>query len=104
MRKFAIAAAFAGSTLAAVPALAQASDPTFTGPRAEVTLGYDHTGAGSSVNNDNGRDDQKIDGLLYGGGIGYDFATAGGLVLGAEAELTGSTAKSDRYDYSSDFA
>ncbi len=92
----------AAAALGAAPALAQ-TNPTFTGPRVEATLGYDHTGAGSSVSNDNGRDDQKIDGLLYGGGIGYDIATSDKIVLGAEAELTGSTAKSDRNDYTSDF-
>jgi outer membrane immunogenic protein len=92
----------AALTVGAAPALAQ-TNPTFTGPRVEATLGYDHTGAGSSVSNNNGRDDQKIDGLLFGGGIGYDIATSSNIVLGAEAELTGSTAKSDRNDYTSDF-
>ena len=105
MRKLIAVSLFATTaalTVGAAPALAQ-TNPTFTGPRVEATLGYDHTGAGSSVSNDNGRDDQKIDGLLYGGGIGYDIATSSNIVLGAEAELTGSTAKSDRNDYTSDF-
>ena len=97
-----IAVSLLATTAVAAPALAQ-TNPTFTGPRVEATLGYDHTGAGSSVSNNNGRDDQKIDGLLYGGGIGYDIATSDNIVLGAEAELTGSTAKSDRNDYTSDF-
>ncbi|HXH15024.1 MAG TPA: outer membrane beta-barrel protein [Sphingomonas sp.] len=97
-----IAVSLLATTAVAAPALAQ-TNPTFTGPRVEATLGYDHTGAGSSVSNNNGRDDQKIDGLLYGGGIGYDIATSSNIVLGAEAELTGSTAKSDRNDYTSDF-
>ena len=88
MRKFIAAALLAGTV--ATPALAQDVNPTFTGPRIEGTLGYDHVGAGSSVSNDNGRDDQKIDGLLYGGGIGYDFA-AGGFLVGVEGEITGST-------------
>lgn len=101
MRKL-IAASLLATTAVAAPALAQ-TNPTFTGPRVEATLGYDHTGAGSSVSNNNGRDDQKIGGLLYGGGIGYDIATSDNIVLGAEAELTGSTAKSDRNDYTSDF-
>ena len=105
MRKLIAVSLFATTaalTVGAAPALAQ-TDPTFTGPRVEATLGYDHTGAGSSVSNDNGRDDQKIDGLLYGGGIGYDIATSDNIVLGAEAELTGSTSKSGRNDYTSDF-
>lgn len=102
MRNLSLAVLFAGTALVATPALAQ-TDPTFTGPRVEATLGYDHVGAGSDVNNNNGRDDQKIDGLLYGGGIGYDVATASGLVLGAEGEITGSTAKSSRSNYTTDF-
>jgi len=100
MRKYVIAALFAAT--AATPALAQDVNPAFTGPRVEGMLGYDHVGAGSDVDNNNGRDDQSIDGLLYGGGIGYDFA-AGGALIGVEAELTGSTAKSDRYDYTDTF-
>ena len=100
MRKYVIAALFAAT--AATPAFAQDVNPTFTGPRVEGILGYDHVGAGSDVDNNNGRDDQSIDGLVYGGGIGYDFA-AGGALIGVEAELTGSTAKSDRYDYTDTF-
>lgn len=99
MRKLSLAL-FAASTLIAAPALAQDTNPTFTGPRVEATLGYDHVGAGSSVSNNNGRDDQKIDGLLYGGGIGYDVA-AGGVLIGAEGEITGSTARSGNANYTS---
>ncbi|WP_374944198.1 outer membrane protein [Sphingomonas sp.] len=87
---------------AATPAFAQDTNPVFTGPRVEATLGYDHVGAGSSVDNNNGRDDQSIDGLLYGGGVGYDVALGGALV-GVEGELTGSTAKSGRRDYTTNF-
>ena len=90
------------SLVAAVPAVAQETNPTFTGPRVEALLGYDHVGAGSSVSNNNGRDDQKIDGLLYGGGVGYDLAV-GGLVIGAEGEATGSTARSGQNSYTSTF-
>ncbi len=100
MRKFIVAALLAGT--AATPALAQDVNPTFTGPRIEATLGYDRVGAGSSIDNDNGRDDQKIDGLLYGGGIGFDFA-AGGAVLGVEGEITESTARSERVPFTSTF-
>ncbi|MES2338830.1 MAG: outer membrane beta-barrel protein [Pseudomonadota bacterium] len=100
MRKMLVAALFA--TTIATPALAQDADTTFTGLRIEGSLGYDHVGAGSSVSNNNGRDDQKIDGLLYGGGIGYDFA-AGGAVIGIEGEITGSTAKSEQQPYTSTF-
>lgn len=99
MRKLILVASSA-TALFATPAFAQAADPIFTGPRVEATLGYDHVGAGSSVSNNNGRDDQKIDGLLYGGGIGYDLAV-GGLLVGAEGEATGSTARSDDTSYTS---
>ena len=101
MRKFVLAAS-ALSALTAVPALAQETNPTFTGPRVEATLGYDHVGAGSSTSNNNGRDDQKIDGLLYGGGIGYDVAV-GSLLVGAEGEITGSTARNSQNSYTSTF-
>ncbi|SEM89221.1 outer membrane immunogenic protein [Sphingomonas gellani] len=101
MRKITLAALVLGTTLSA-PAFAQSTNPVFTGPRVEGTIGYDHVGAGSSVNNNNGRDDQKIDGFLYGVGVGYD-AAFGGALIGAEAEITDSTAKSDRNDYTSDF-
>ena len=101
MRKFVLAAS-ALSAFTAVPALAQETNPTFTGPRIEATLGYDHVGAGSSTSNNNGRDDQKIDGLLYGGGIGYDVAV-GSLLVGAEGEITGSTARNSQNSYTSTF-
>ena len=102
MRITTLALLAAGSALAA-PALAQdATNPTFTGPRVEATVGYDHVGAGSSVSNNNGRDDQKIDGLLYGGGVGYDLAV-GGLLIGAEGEATASTAHSSRNSYTDTF-
>ena len=77
----------------AVPAAAQgATDGTFTGPRVEALVGYDITKAGSSVDNDvDENDDQSIDGVTYGVGVGYDF-NAGGVVLGLEGELTDSSA------------
>lgn len=82
-----------GGALTSVPAVAQQVDSTFTGPRVEAVLGYDVTKAGSSVDDDvNADNDESIDGLLYGVGVGYDFAF-GGVVVGAEAELTDSTAK-----------
>lgn len=102
MRKLSVAVLLAASALAATPALAQSTNPTFTGPRVEGTIGWDHLVAGSSEDNDNGRNDQKTDGFLYGGGVGYDVAV-GGVVLGAEGEITGSTAKSSRNDYTEDF-
>lgn len=101
MKKIMVAALMAGAGLA-TPAMAQSDNPVFTGPRVEGILGYDHVGAGSDVDNDDGNDDQSIDGLLYGVGVGYDVAV-GNAVLGAEAELTDSTAKSGRRDYTDRF-
>ena len=76
------------------PALAQeGNDSTFTGPRVEALVGYEKTKAGSSMDDDvNQRNDQSIEGVVYGIGVGYDF-DVGGMVIGAEAELTDSTAK-----------
>ena len=101
MLKFVVATLLAG-TAVATPALAQDVGPTFTGPRVEAILGYDHVGAGSDVDNNNGRDDQSIDGLLYGVGAGYDI-NLGSAVVGVEGEYTDSTAKSDRYDLTDQF-
>ena len=101
MRKLMVATLLAGGAVAA-PALAQDATPTFTGPRVEAILGYDHVGAGSDFDNDNGRDDQSIDGLLYGIGAGYDV-NLGSAVVGIEGEWTDSTAKSNRYDPTDQF-
>lgn len=92
MKKF-LAIAAAGSAIAvATPALAQDSgDAVFTGPRVEAIIGYDKTKAGSSIDDIYDRNN-SMDGLLYGVGIGYDV-DLGGLVVGAEAELSDSTAK-----------
>lgn len=86
-----------GTALFAVPAMAQTVD-SFTGPRVEAIVGYDITKAGSSVDDDfNRNNDESIDGFLFGGGIGYDY-DFGSAVIGAEAELTGSTAKTSFND------
>ena len=104
MRTSILALSAALPLIVAAPALAQdtSTNPTFTGPRVEAMVGYDHVGAGSSVANNNGRDDQKIDGLLYGGGVGFDVA-AGSLLIGAEGEISGSTARSSQSAYTSNF-
>ncbi|WP_420606413.1 outer membrane protein [Novosphingopyxis sp.] len=93
MRKFYLPLLAAGSAIA-VPAMAQsaATDGPFTGPRVELTTGYDSLTAGSDVDSNNDNNDQSIDGLLYGAGVGYDF-NVGGAVLGVEGEYTDSTAK-----------
>jgi outer membrane immunogenic protein len=101
MKKIMVAALLTG-TVIATPALAQDATPTFTGPRVEAILGYDHIGAGSDIDNQNGRDDQSIDGLLYGVGAGYDI-NLGSAVVGVEGEVTDSTAKSGRFDPTDQF-
>ncbi|APL94427.1 membrane protein [Sphingobium sp. TA15] len=101
MHKILAATLLTGAAVSS-PALAQDVNPTFTGPRVEAILGYDHTGAGSSVDNDNDRDDQSIDGLLYGVGAGYDV-NLGSAVVGVEGEFTDSTAKSGRSDPTDQF-
>lgn len=76
--------------------------PAFNGPRVEAILGYDHIGAGSSVDTDDGNDDQSVGGFLYGIGAGYDV-NLGKAVVGAETELSDSTGKSDRHDFTQGF-
>lgn len=92
MRNYVLAAI--GAAILATPAMAQ-EDPDrspFTGARAGVLLGYDGLRPGSSEDSDIAGDDQTADGLMYGGDIGYDIAFRG-LLIGAEAELTGSTGR-----------
>lgn len=94
MRKIFLPLLVTGSAIAA-PAMAQSAiDGPFTGPRVELTTGYDNLSAGSDSDSDIANDDQSIDGLLYGVGVGYDF-NAGGVVLGVEGEYSGSTASVD---------
>ncbi|RVQ68904.1 porin family protein [Croceicoccus ponticola] len=83
----------------AMPAAAQnMQGGNFSGPRVEAIIGYDASQAGSTSDNElNDQDDQDIDGLLYGVGIGYDM-DMGGLVLGIEGEYTDSTAKTEFSD------
>lgn len=85
----------AGTAIASAPAMAQDAAPAtpFSGFHVEGLAGYDVTKAGSSVDDDVNQDnDQSIDGMLYGVGAGYDFRM-GNLVVGPEAEVTWSTAK-----------
>lgn len=94
MQKFLVCLA-TGTALASVPAMAQSTDTSFTGPRVEAIVGYDVTKAGSSVDDDaNADNDQSIDGFMYGAGIGYDY-DFGKVVLGVEGEYTDSTAKTE---------
>lgn len=86
MRIVLLATALAATTALATPALAQDSDPTFTGPRVEAIAGWDRVDDGANSGT------QASDGIVYGGAVGYDFRL-GGAVLGFEGEATGSTNK-----------
>ena len=79
----------AGSIFAAAtPAMAQDADSSFNGFRVEAIGGYDSIQAGSSVDGDS---NESVEGFAYGSGAGYVYYL-GSVVLGAEAELAGSTA------------
>lgn len=86
-------ALLAAASLAAVasPAAAQSEGNTFTGLWGGVIGGYDTSRAGSSVDDEDEDNDQSIDGFGYGVQLGYDV-DLGGVVLGAEAEYSDSTA------------
>ena len=76
----------------ATPAMAQDEANTFTGLWGGVIGGYDTSRAGSSTDDDANEDnDQSIDGFGYGVQLGYDV-DLGGVVVGAEAEYSDSTA------------
>ena len=86
-----------GSLIAlASPSFAQSNDDrVFDGPRIGVVGGFDSVRAGSSVDDDgNENNDQSIEGIAYGGEIGYDVDT-GSAVFGVEGEFSGSTADTD---------
>lgn len=89
-------ALLAAASLGAIasPAAAQdVADNAFTGLWGGVIGGYDVSKAGSTVDNDSAADDdQSIDGAAYGVQLGYDL-DLGGLVIGAEAEYSDSTAE-----------
>lgn len=87
MNKFIALTAVATAALAATPALAQAPQ----GPRVEALVGYDAVRIDLS---DAGIDDKfKDEGVLYGVGVGYDFALGNGASLGVDLEASDSTAK-----------
>ena len=102
--KKSIALLLAGGSLAilATPAAAQ-DDTTFSGPWVAGVGGFDKNKAGSTIDddvddpdNDDGLldEDESANGIVYGAAVGYDI-DLGTMVIGAEAELTDSTADSD---------
>lgn len=78
---------FAAAVAAASPSLAA----DFTGPRAEVRIGYDNVGA--TVSDDFDEFSGNQGGFSYGGGIGYDFALSPQIILGVETNFSGATTK-----------
>ncbi|SMF66587.1 outer membrane protein [Allosphingosinicella indica] len=75
-----LGAALLATTAVASPAFAQSAAGPFAGPRVEGIVGYDN----AKIPGPNS------DGVVYGGGIGYDIQS-GGTVYGVEAELSDST-------------
>ncbi len=93
--RFAILLA-AASAIVAVPAVAQETD--FSGPWVAGVAGYDRNQSGSSQDDGVNADlDQNAEGIIYGVQAGFD-ADMGTMVVGAEAELTDSTADSTYSD------
>jgi outer membrane immunogenic protein len=84
MKLITSALALAASALLATPALAQSE--TFTGPRAEVRVGFDN------VNLDTSRGRVDADGVTYGAALGYDVALAPRVVTGVTLGIDGSSA------------
>jgi outer membrane immunogenic protein len=88
----------AGAIMAiAAPAMAQDEDSGFSGPWIAGVAGYDINKNGSSQNDTvNNPQHKSANGWVYGAQAGFD-ADLGGVVVGAEGEITDSSADSD-YD------
>ena len=98
MKKICAILAASTALAAAAPAFAQDATPAeaFSGLRVEALAGYDHIRSGSSEDVDTSRDlKQSIDGVEYGAGIGYDVPVGTNMTIGAEAEITESSASRD---------
>ena len=101
-KSFALLLAGGSLAILAAPAAAQ-DDTTFQGPWVAGVGGFDKNKAGSTIDddvddqdNDDGLhdEDESANGIVYGAAVGYDI-DLGTMVIGAEAELTDSTADSD---------
>lgn len=82
--------------LASVSALSfaqQASAQDFTGPRVEVTAGYDSTNADDGV----AATPNTLSGARIGGAIGYDVALGGTFRVGLEADAGFLASGDNRY-------
>jgi len=76
--------------MVAVPTLAQDAPQNFNGPFVGIQGGWQQDRLGVNIGIDRGS--LKTDGFAYGGQAGYDLRTSTGVVIGAEASLTGNTA------------
>jgi outer membrane immunogenic protein len=85
MRTKLFTAALIASAAFAAPAFAQDSDQSFSGPRVEALVGWDH------IQDDSIYGVSK-DGVTYGGAIGYDLQR-GNAVFGVEGEITGASTR-----------
>jgi len=87
VRKFVALSGISALAFAAAPVAAQ----TITAPagaRAEAIVGYDRPRIAIQ-----GFEDLKDDGVIYGVGAGYDVPIGPSMAIGADVEITGSTAK-----------
>lgn len=91
MNKFVALSAVAAAALAATPAAAQAPQ----GPRVEALVGYDALRVDIEDTGIPGSNDIRFkdEGVLYGLGVGYDFALSEAASLGVDLEATDSNTK-----------
>lgn len=71
------------ATTTALAGVQAAQAQEFTGPRAEITAGYDATRGDDGIAGTR----NTLDGIRIGGAIGYDVAIAKGFTIGAEAGI-----------------
>ena len=85
---------FLAASVSAFSFAQQASAQDFTGPRVEVTAGYDTTNADDGI----AATPNKLDGLRIGGAVGYDFAVGNTVRVGVEADAGFLTSGDNRYN------
>lgn len=105
MKKIIVALAAASTIAIAAPAFAQDATTTdetvspaknFSGLSINTVIGWDHLRSGSTKDIDSNADiKQSLNGIVFGGGVGFDVPLGDRLTLGAEAEATTSSARWD---------
>lgn len=85
MKKFALAIALCAATV--TPTLAQTANsaPTFSGPHADITVGWNR---GTAKDVLPGTGEQRKSGVAVRGSAGYDIAIGDGGIIGAEVGLS----------------